>query len=46
MQSKIKYVTTVDYIDTILIVLSTTTGGVSIISCTSIIGGPVGIVLL
>ena len=39
-----KYVTTFDYIDKILIVLSATTGGVSIISFTSIIGAPVGIV--
>ena len=38
-----KYVTTFDYIDKILIVLSPTTGGVSIISFTSIIGAPVGI---
>ena len=43
MQSKIKYVTTFDYIDKILIVLSATTGGVSIISFTSFIGAPVGI---
>ena len=43
MQSKIKYVTTFDYIDKILIVLSATTGGVSIISFTSITGAPVGI---
>ena len=43
MQSKIKYVTTFDYIDKILIVLSATTGGVSIVSFTSIIGAPVGI---
>ena len=39
-----KYVTTFDYIDKILIALSATTGGVSIISFTSIIGAPVGIV--
>ena len=39
-----KHVTTFDYIDKILIVLSATTGGVSIISFTSIIGAPVGIV--
>ena len=39
-----KYVTTFDYIDKILIVLSATTGGVSIISFTSVIGAPVGIV--
>ena len=38
-----KYATTFDYIDKILIVLSVTTGGVSIISFTSIIGAPVGI---
>ena len=38
-----KYVTTFDYIDKILIVLSATTGGVSIISFTSIIEAPVGI---
>ena len=43
MQSKIKYVTTFDYIDKILIVLSATTGGVSIISFTTIVGAPVGI---
>ena len=36
-----KYVTIFDYIDKTLIVLSTTTGGVSIISVTSIIGAPV-----
>ena len=38
-----KYVTAFDYIDKILIVLSATTGGVSIISFTSIVGAPVGI---
>ena len=38
-----KYITTFDYIDKILVVLSATTGGVSIISFTSIIGAPVGI---
>ena len=38
-----KYVTTFDYIDKILIVLSATTGGVSIISFTSIIGASIGI---
>ena len=38
-----KYVTTFDYIDKILIVLSATTGRVSIMSFTSIIGAPVGI---
>ena len=39
-----KYVTTFGYIDKILIALSATTGGVLIISCTSIIGAPVVIV--
>ena len=43
MQSKIKYVTSFDYIDKILIVLSAATGGVSLISFTSVIGAPVGI---
>ena len=38
-----KYVTTFDYIDKILIVLSATIGGVSVISFTSIVGAPVGI---
>ena len=38
-----KYVTTFDYLDKMLIVLSATTGGVSIISFTSIVGAPVGI---
>ena len=38
-----KYVTTFDYIDKILIVLSATSSGVSIISFTSIFGAPVGI---
>ena len=38
-----KYVTTFDYINKILIVLSATTGGVLIISFTSIPGAPVGI---
>ena len=38
-----KYVTTFDYIDKILIVLSATSSGVSIISFTSIAGAPVGI---
>ena len=38
-----KYVTTFDYIDKILIVLSATTGGVSIIWFMSVIGTPVGI---
>ena len=38
-----KYVTGFDYIDKFLIVLSATSGGVSIISFASIIGAPVGI---
>ena len=38
-----KYVTAFDYIDKVLIVLSTTSGVVSIISFTRIIGAPVGI---
>ena len=37
-----KYVSTFDYIDKVLIVLSATTGGVSIISFTSVVGAPVG----
>ena len=39
-----KYVTIFDYIDKILIILSATTGGISIISFTTAIGAPVGIV--
>ena len=35
-----KYVTAFDYIDKILIILSATTGGVSIFSFTSVIGAP------
>ena len=38
-----KYVAAFDYINKILIVLSATSGGVSIISFTTIIGAPVGI---
>ena len=38
-----KYVAVFDYIDQALIVLSATSGGVSIISFTSIVGTPVGI---
>ena len=38
-----KYITAFDCIDKILIVLSAKTGGVSIISFTSVIGAPVGI---
>ena len=39
-----KHVTIFDYIDKILIALSATTGGISIISFTTAIGAPVGIV--
>ena len=39
-----KYVTAFGYIDKVLIVLSATSGGVSIISFSSVIGAPVGIV--
>ena len=38
-----KYVTAFDYTDKILIVLSATSSGVSIISFTSIVGAPIGI---
>ena len=38
-----KYVTVFDYIDEALIVLSATSGGVSIISFKTIVGAPVGI---
>ena len=38
-----KYFATFDYIDKILIVLSATSGAVSIVSFTSIVGMPVGI---
>ena len=38
-----KYVAAFDYIDKILIVLSATSGGVSIISFATVIGAPVGI---
>ena len=38
-----KYVTAFDYIDKVLIALSATSGGVSIISFTTIVGAPVGI---
>ena len=39
-----KCITAFDYIDKILVILSATTGGVSIISFTSAIRAPVGIV--
>ena len=39
-----RYVTIFDYIDKILIILSATNGGISIISFTTAIGAPVGIV--
>ena len=38
-----RYVTIFDYIDKILVILSATTGGISIISFTTTIGAPVGI---
>ena len=38
-----KFVTAFDYIDKILVVLGATSGGVSIISFTSVVGAPVGI---
>ena len=38
-----KYIITFDYIDKILVVLSATSGGVSIISFKSVTGAPVGI---
>ena len=38
-----KYVTAFHYIDKVLIVLSATYGGISIISFTSVVGAPVGI---
>ena len=38
-----KYVAAFDYIDKVLIVLSETSGGLSIISFTSVVGAPVGI---
>ena len=38
-----KYVPVFDYIDKVLIFLSATSGGVSIISFTSVVGAPVGI---
>ena len=44
MKQLSKYVTAFDYIDKILIVLSTINGGVSIISFMSVVGVPVGIV--
>ena len=38
-----KYIAAFDYIDKVLIVLSATSGGVSIISFTSVVEAPVGI---
>ena len=38
-----KYVTAFDYIDKVSIALSAASGGVSIISFTSVVGAPVGI---
>ena len=37
-----KYVAAFDYIDKVLIILGTTSGGVSIISFTSVVGVPLG----
>ena len=39
-----KYMAAFDYIDKILFALSATSGGVSIISFTTVIGAPVGMV--
>ena len=39
-----KYITAFDYIDKIVVILIPTSGGVSIISFTSAIGAPVGLV--
>ena len=38
-----RYVTTFNYIDNVLIILSATSSGVSIISLTNVVGEPVGI---
>ena len=38
-----KHITTFEYIDKVLIVLSATSGGISIVSLTSVVGAPVGI---
>ena len=38
-----KYIAALDYLDKTLIVLSATSGGISIISFTSVIGVPIGI---
>ena len=38
-----KYVAAFDYIDKVLIVLSTTSGGICIISYASVVGAPIGI---
>ena len=38
-----KYFTVFDYIDKILIILSPTSGGVSIFSSVSVVGAPIGI---
>ena len=38
-----KYVTTFDYIDKILILLSATTGGVRIVSHATVVNAPVGV---
>ena len=41
-----KYIPALDYMDKILIILSPTTGGVSIISFTNVVGAPVRIASL
>ena len=38
-----KYVAAFDYIDKVLIVLSTTSGGICIMSYASVVGAPIGI---
>ena len=43
MKIILKYIAAFDYIDKLLIALSTTGGGISIISFTMVIGAPVGI---
>ena len=43
IEPSFKYITTFDYIDKILVILSAASGEISIISFTSVIGAPVGI---
>ena len=42
-KKKSKYIAALDYLDKTLIVLSATSGGISIVSFTSVIGVPIGI---